>query len=131
MTNTLAREIESIQAFRETDCARTGIRAMQQVGWTVDAPWSNVASRPQQRAPRPDLSGGTGRYGRANARATETDTGNPAFLGRHAGRRAAPAALRCLRQCLFPAPTILPSLRLPQGQPGPGQRQGHTLQLRY
>jgi uncharacterized OB-fold protein len=57
MTNTLARETESIQAFRETDCARAGIRAMQQVGWTVDAPWSNVASRPQQRAPRPDPQG--------------------------------------------------------------------------
>src|SRR5712672_1427082 len=57
MTSTLAREIESIQAFRETDRACAGIRAMQQVGWTVDAPWSNVASRSQQRAPRPDPQG--------------------------------------------------------------------------
>ncbi len=57
MTSTLAREIESIQAFRETDCACAGIRTMQQVGWTVDAPWSIVASRSQQRAPRPDPPG--------------------------------------------------------------------------
>src|SRR6202790_2839922 len=77
---TLARERAGIQAYKRSDCACTGIRAMQQVGWTVDAPWSNVASRPQQRAPRPDLSGGSDRYGRANARATETDAGNPAFL---------------------------------------------------
>src|SRR3977135_3016270 len=55
MTNTLAREIESIQAFREADCACAGIRAMQQAGWTVDAPWSNVASRSQQRASGPTL----------------------------------------------------------------------------
>src|SRR5712675_56109 len=72
-----------------------------------------------------------GRYGRANARATETDTGNPAFLGRHAGRRAAPAALRCLRQCLFPAATVLPGLRLAQGQHVQSQRQGDALQLRH
>jgi uncharacterized protein len=55
VTNTLAREIESIQAFRETDCACAGIRAMQQAGWTVDALWSNVASRSQQRARGPTL----------------------------------------------------------------------------
>src|SRR5258705_152274 len=72
-----------------------------------------------------------GRYGRANARATETDTGNPAFLGRHAGRRAAPAALRCLRQCLFPAATVLPGLRIAQGQHVQSQRQGDALQLRH
>ena len=43
------------------------------------------------------------KYGRARARETEADTGNPAFLGRHGGRRVAAAALRRLRQCLFPA----------------------------
>src|SRR5664279_5930800 len=71
------------------------------------------------------------RNGRASARATETDAGNPAFLGRHPGRRVAPAALRRLRQCLFPAASVLSCLRLAQGQHLQGQRQGKTLQLRH
>src|SRR6266404_9994525 len=78
----------------------------------------------------PNLWGGDERYGRASARATETDTGNPAFLGWHAGRRIAPAALRRLRQRLFPAAPVLPGLCLAQGQRIQGQRQGQALQLR-
>jgi hypothetical protein len=39
-----------------------------------------------KRGTRPDPPGGSDRYGRSCARATETDTGNPAFLGWHAGR---------------------------------------------
>ena len=48
--------------------------------------------------------------------------------GTQAGELA-PAALRCLRQCLFPAAAVLPGLRLPQGQRVQGQRQGQALQL--
>src|ERR1700761_8668385 len=81
-----------------------------------------------QRAERPAIQGG--RDGRADARATETDAGNPAFLGRHAGRRASPAALRCLRQCLLPAAAVLPILRLAQGQRVQGQWERQALQLR-
>src|SRR5260370_19550874 len=105
---------------------------MQEVGWTVDADQSNVASRSEQacwNGPAPE--GGIHRYGRSCARATETDTGNPAFLGWHTGGRTAPAALRRLRQRLFPAAPVLPGLRLPQGQHVQGQRQGETLQLRH
>src|SRR5258707_2075839 len=80
------------------------------------------------RGPIP--SGGNDRHGRASARATEADTGNPAFLGWHAGGRIAPAALRRLRQRLFPAAPVLPGLCLAQGQRIQGQRQGQALQLR-
>src|SRR6202165_4300257 len=72
---------------------------------------------------------GNERYGGASARKTETDTGNPAFLGWHPGGRTAPAALRRLRQRLFPAAPVLPGLRLAQGQRVQGHRQGQTLQL--
>src|SRR6266853_3222437 len=85
-----------------------------------------ATSGPRGPIPR----GGNDRHGRASARATEADTGNPAFLGWHAGRRGAPAALRRLRQRLFPAAPVLPGLRLAQGQRLQGQRQGQTLQLR-
>ncbi len=47
-----------------------------------------------------------------------------------AGRRIAAAALRRLRQRLFPAAPVLSLLRLAQGQHLQGQRQGHALQLR-
>ena len=47
------------------------------------------------------------------------------------GRRTAPAALRRLRQRLFPAAPVLPDLRLAQGQRVQGQRQGHAVQLRH
>ena len=58
---------------------------MRAAGWTVDAGPSNVASRSEsQRADHGPPQGGISRYGRADARATETDAGNPAFLGRHA-----------------------------------------------
>src|SRR4051812_25917163 len=53
-------------------------------------------------------------HGRTAARATKTDAGTPAFLGGHASRRASPAALRRLRQRVFPAAPVLPGLRLPQ-----------------
>src|SRR5215831_5011537 len=89
-----------------------------QRGWTVDGHWSNVASR-FQRSP-----GGKKQHGRARARETKTDTGNPAFLGWHAGRRTAPAALRRLLAHLFPAAAILPVLRLAQGLRVQGERQG-------
>src|SRR5438093_1805748 len=69
------------------------------------------------------------RYGGACARKTKTHARNAAFLGWNAGRRIAPAALRCLRQCLFPAAPVLPVLRLAQGQRVQGQRQGQALQL--
>src|SRR5258708_34968971 len=78
----------------------------------------------------PDLWGGDDRYGGASARATETDTGNPAFLGWHAGRRTAPAALRRLRQRLLPAAPALSGLRLAPGQRIQGQRPGQPLQRR-
>ncbi len=58
---------------------------------------------------RPGPKGGNCRYGRARARETETDTGNPAFLGWHRGGRIAAAALRRLRQRLFSAAPVLPS----------------------
>src|SRR3954447_21559577 len=75
-------------------------------------------------------SGSEYHHGRTAARATETNARNPTFLGWHAGRRTAPAALRRLRQCVFSAAAVLPEMRLAQGQRVQGQRQGKTLQLR-
>src|SRR5271169_3357220 len=102
---------------------------MRKVGWTVDAGPSNVASRSKQ-AGETTRPGRDYRYGRASARATKIDAGNPAFLGRHKSKRAAPAALRRLCPCLFPAPSLLSNLCLAQGQRVQGQRQGQALQLR-
>jgi len=82
---------------------------------TVDVRRSNVAPRqepasPNRRVPR-EL-----RYGGLDPGAIETDTRKPSISGWHAGRPTSPAALRRLRQCLLPAPTVLPVLRLAQGQ---------------
>src|ERR1700694_1106348 len=66
--------------------------AMQRLRWTVDGEWSNVASR-QQQGPNGPPRGRKDGYGRASARQTKTDAGNPALLGRHPGRRIAPATL--------------------------------------
>ena len=79
--------------------ARAGIRAMRRYGWTVDAGWSMSPSRPQHQGHAAQSPGGNDRYGRASARATETDTGNPAFLGWH----RAPANCGC--SAATPAPT--------------------------
>ena len=92
--------------------------------WPVDA---GVSMSHQERNNKP--SGSEYHHGRTAARATETDAGNPAFLGWHAGGRTSPAALRRLRQCVFPAAAVLPEMRVAQGQRVQGQRQGKTLQL--
>src|ERR1700730_8743358 len=113
-----------------SNSAPAGIRSMRQASWTVDAGPSNVASRSEPGGRTWTGPGRNHRHGRASARTTETDTGNPAFLGWHAGGRAAPAALRRLRQRLFPAAPVLPGLCLTQGQHIQGQRQGEALQLR-
>jgi len=59
-------------------------------------------------------------------RQTKNRRRKPAFLGRHPGKR-----LRCKRatpaQRLFPAASVLPGLRRPQGQRVQGQRQGQAL----
>src|SRR5450759_5461783 len=104
---------------------------MHEVGWTVDAGPSNVASRLEPAGHTARCQGGIQHHGRASARQTKTDAGNPAFLGWYPGGRTAPAALRRLRQCLFPAAPVLPGLRLSQGQHFQGQRQGQALQLRH
>src|SRR5712671_7002685 len=60
--------------------------------------------------PRDALIGG-GKDVRRKTRAAAADTRDAAFLGRHAGRRIAPAALQRLRQGVFPAAALLPRLR--------------------
>jgi uncharacterized protein len=57
----------------------------------------------------PILPGGNDRHGRASARQTETDPGNPAFLGRHTSRRIAAATLRRLRHVYFPPRPFCPA----------------------
>src|SRR5665647_503745 len=99
---------------------------MQQLDWTVDAGPSNVAStlEPAGRSQTRRLREGIEYHGRTGTREAKTDSGDPAFLGWHPGRRIAPAALRRLRQRLLSAAPLLPGLRLPQGQRVQGQRQG-------
>src|SRR4051794_15745284 len=92
--------------------------------WPVDG---GVSMSHQETNNKP--SGSETDHGRTAARATETDAGNPTLLGWYKAKRTAPAALRRLRQCLFPAAAILPRLRIAQGQRVQGQRQGKTLQL--
>ncbi|MGY2844713.1 putative OB-fold protein [Bradyrhizobium sp. USDA 4510] len=56
------------------------------------------------------ISGGDIRHGRARARETKADTGDPAFLGWHQGWRAAPAALRdACANVYFPPRPFCPS----------------------
>ena len=70
--------------------------------WTVDAGPSNVASRPEPAGRSgPAFKGGMTEHGRASARETETDAGDPAFLGRH----ARPANCGC--SAATPAPTSI------------------------
>ena len=52
------------------------------------------------------------------------DAGDPAFLGRHARRRIAPAALRRLRNVYFPPRPFCPACGSRKGQRVQGQRQG-------
>ena len=66
---------------------------------------------------------------RRTTRAAGADARDAAFLGRHARRRIAAAALQRLRQGLFSAAPVLPGLRLARRSGVPRLRQGTALQL--
>ena len=63
-------------------------------------------------------------HGDARPRLAAAHAGDPAFLGRHEGQRAAAAALRRLQQGVFPATAVLPDMRIAQGLGVQGERQG-------
>src|SRR3989304_368262 len=63
--------------------------------------------------------------------AARSHAGNPAFLGRHTGRRVAPAALRRLSSYVFSASPLLSEVRLAKGVECQSQWPGDALQLRH